>query len=97
MEYLLWHRDLDLPAAQQNVMRVLEEGFDNGQIYSALGREAAVPLTNSVSLADGSRMRKLLKQKRSNDYEDACPFRYGQLLIVKAFIGKVACCPEGVR
>ena len=43
-----------------------------------MGKEAAVPLTNSISLADRFRIRHAIKQSKSKEYRDSCPFRHGK-------------------
>ena len=43
-----------------------------------LGKEAAVPLTNSLSLADRLRMLHLIKQNHDKEFPEACPFRFGK-------------------
>jgi len=42
-----------------------------------LGREPAVPLTNSIRLADQLRMEYCLHQSAESTSTDSCPFRFG--------------------
>jgi len=42
-----------------------------------LGRDGAVPLSNSLSLADRHRMRFLINKSRGKDAQELCPFKHG--------------------
>ena len=46
-----------------------------------LGRDEAVPLANSLSLADKFRIAHTLKQAKGKEQGDACPFRHGELAL----------------
>ena len=50
-------------------------------VLQMLGRDSAVPLSNSLSLADRHRMAYLKKQQGKNPSSDNCPFRFGQLAL----------------
>lgn len=47
-------------------------------LCQALGKDGAVPLSNSLSLADRHRISALTKESREKEYSDTCPFRYGR-------------------
>lgn len=47
-------------------------------VCQALGKDGAVPLSNSLSLADRHRISALTKESREKEYSDTCPFRYGR-------------------
>ena len=47
-------------------------------VFKKLGRDGAVPLSNSLSLADRHRMNNLIKQNRTKDVNEYCPFKYGE-------------------
>ena len=49
-----------------------------------LGKEGAVPLTNSISLAERHRIKHSIKQARGKQYRDFCPFRHGKRLTLSA-------------
>ncbi|XP_069116712.1 leucine-rich repeat-containing protein 9-like isoform X2 [Argopecten irradians] len=85
LEYLFWMWDPLLLGGVQEPMRVLEEGYMDSNTYKDLGRDGAVPLSNSLSLADRHRIKHLTK---TSNKVDACPFRYGQLIISKVYLGK---------
>lgn len=42
-----------------------------------LGRDGAVPLSNSLSLADRHRISSLVTKNRGKDVQELCPFKYG--------------------
>ncbi|XP_022332452.2 leucine-rich repeat-containing protein 9-like isoform X4 [Crassostrea virginica] len=88
LEYLFWTWDPHLPGGVHETTRVLEEGFMDAISYKALGKDGAVPLSNSLSLADRHRIGYLTKESREKEYTDTCPFRYGHLVISKVFLGK---------
>ncbi|GFN97682.1 leucine-rich repeat-containing protein 9 [Plakobranchus ocellatus] len=68
--------------------RIPEEGFFDGDVYTKLGRDGAVPLSNSISLADRRRIAHCIKVNRDKEEIDSCPFRYGQLIVAKTHLGK---------
>ena len=43
-----------------------------------LGRDGAVSLSNSLSLADRHRIEHLTKNGKHSEYSDSFPFRYGK-------------------
>lgn len=88
LEYLFWIWDPQLPGGFHETTRVLEEGYMDAISYKALGKDGAVPLSNSLSLADRHRISALSKESREKEYSDTCPFRYGHLVISKVFLGK---------
>jgi len=49
-------------------------------LFQQLGKDAAVPLSNSVRLADKSRIEYCIKQSKGKEVVDVCPFRNGLLI-----------------
>ncbi|KAK7487003.1 hypothetical protein BaRGS_00021673, partial [Batillaria attramentaria] len=94
LEYLFWMWDPDMPGGSMEPARVPEEGFMDAETYKMLERDAAVPLSNSLSLADRHRMSSLNKHASGNT-ADKCPFRFGQLIIAKTYLGKSAAVADG--
>ena len=43
-----------------------------------LGKDAAVPLTNSLFIADKPRISQAMRLNRSKPFTDMCPFRHGK-------------------
>ena len=88
LEYLFWMQDPQLSNGAHEPGHLLEEGFLEADTYSDLGRDGAVSLSNSLSLADRHRIEHLTKNGKHSEYSDSCPFRYGQLVISKVYLGK---------
>ncbi|XP_071079047.1 leucine-rich repeat-containing protein 9-like [Haliotis cracherodii] len=88
LEYLFWMWDPDIAGGATEMARVLEEGFPDADMYQKLGRDGAVPLSNSLSLADRRRINCLMRQSKDKEAADSCPYRYGQLLVAKVYLGK---------
>lgn len=97
LEYLFWIWDPEMPGGSMEPLRIPEEGFMDAETYTMLGRDGAVPLSNSVSLSDRHRMDSLMKQRLSNPSADACPFRFGQLIVAKTYLGKSATYTDNKR
>ncbi|KAL3874482.1 hypothetical protein ACJMK2_037491, partial [Sinanodonta woodiana] len=88
LEYLFWMWDPELAGGTHAPTRILEEGFMDKDTYRELGRDGAVPMSNSLSLSDRHRMKYAMKQSKGKDACDPCPFRYGQIIISKVYLGK---------
>ena len=56
--------------------------------FQQLGRCGAVPLANSVGISDTPRMDYLVKKAQQEPCSDPCPFRSGQLVVCKVYLGK---------
>ena len=54
--------------------------------FQKLGRDGAVPLSNSLSLADRHRMNHLVKQNNTKDVTEYCPFKYGESHSIPNFV-----------
>ncbi|CAH3150734.1 unnamed protein product [Pocillopora meandrina] len=89
LEYLFFMWNPALLNGNGEPIRVLEEGFRPAQVYESLNEEGGVPLANSVSVCDRSRVDFLRKRARERGSTDQCPFRHGQLIVAKVFVGKV--------
>lgn len=88
-EYLFFVWDPELPGGENQPMKVLEEGPMDQETYRQLGRDGAVPLSNSLSLCERPRIQYLTtKAKTDPTSHDPCPFRHGQLVVCKVYLGK---------
>ncbi|XP_078418403.1 leucine-rich repeat-containing protein 9 isoform X2 [Cetorhinus maximus] len=89
LEYLFYVYDPELSTEQNEIQQILEDGFKKAEVYRALGRDEAVPLCNSMSLCEQPRIEYLLGQAKAQNgnFIDPVPFRYGQLIIAKVFLG----------
>ncbi|XP_078672195.1 leucine-rich repeat-containing protein 9-like isoform X1 [Branchiostoma floridae x Branchiostoma belcheri] len=88
LEYLFYVWDPELPGAGTDPHRVLEEGFMDAHTYQQLGRDGAIPLSNSLSLAEQHRIDFHQKVAKGRAAADSCPFRHGQLIVCKVYMGK---------
>ncbi|XP_064621486.1 leucine-rich repeat-containing protein 9-like isoform X3 [Lineus longissimus] len=88
LEYLFWVWDPEVPGGQTEPARVLEEGFLDADTHLQLGKDGAIPLANSLNMADKFRIEYKLKQSKGKQYSDNTPFRLGQLIISKVYIGR---------
>lgn len=88
------------PAMPGELMRAAEEGFRDASWYGSLGMDHAVPLTNSVALADIPRLAAERKKNRKPDIgprgentviaRGSKKWTVGRLLVAKVFLGRVA-------
>ncbi|XP_078089252.1 leucine-rich repeat-containing protein 9 [Mustelus asterias] len=90
LEYLFYVYDPELSTEQNEILQILEDGFKKAEVYRYLGRDEAVPLCNSMSLCEQPRIGYLQRQAKAQNgnYVDPVPFRYGQLIIAKVFLGR---------
>ncbi|XP_041469372.1 leucine-rich repeat-containing protein 9-like isoform X1 [Lytechinus variegatus] len=88
-EYLFFVWDPELPGGENQPMKVLEDGPMDQETYRQLGRDGAVPLSNSLSLCEKPRIQYLTSKSRTDPTaHDPCPFRHGQLVVCKVYLGK---------
>jgi len=92
LEYLFYGDDPRLPG---ETLRVAEEGFRSAQEYERMGMDAAVCLSNSLSLSDLPRVQDFLKTKGvplnfdgTPLYKPGIEIPTGQLLITKVFLAR---------
>jgi len=93
LEYLFYGVNPDThPSAE--LQRVVEDGFPEAEEWEGHGKDAAVPLTNSVSMCDLPRVRSIMRKHKidaadlGSDVGGAVEVRSGKLLIAKVFLGK---------
>ncbi|XP_061113948.1 leucine-rich repeat-containing protein 9 [Conger conger] len=98
LEYLFFVYDPEHSDGNEFV-RVPEDGFKSADEYKALGRERAVPLSNSLSVCEKLRMEYTLKQfrARGGHTADSLPFRHGRILVAKVFLGRSTAARDGVE
>ncbi|KAJ8341293.1 hypothetical protein SKAU_G00335840 [Synaphobranchus kaupii] len=98
LEYLFYVYDPE-HAGENEFLRIPEDGFKSADAYKALGRERAVPLSNSLSVCEKPRMEHTLRQARVRGRRgaDSVPFRHGQILVAKVFLGRSASVREGTE
>ncbi|XP_076841776.1 leucine-rich repeat-containing protein 9 isoform X2 [Brachyhypopomus gauderio] len=98
MEYLFYVPDPERSTENREVLHILENGFRSADSYKALGRDRAVPFTNSLNVCERLRIRHA--QMRASELgpgaSDPLPFRHGQLIVCKVFLGSSVPVREGV-
>uniref|UniRef100_UPI003AAD219B leucine-rich repeat-containing protein 9 n=1 Tax=Centroberyx gerrardi TaxID=166262 RepID=UPI003AAD219B len=90
LEYLFYVSDPERTSERNETLYVPEEGFKTAEKYKALGRESAVPLSNSLSVTEQPRIEYTLRQAsqgNSKQSADRIPFRHGQIIVSKVFLG----------
>ncbi|XP_071353639.1 leucine-rich repeat-containing protein 9 isoform X2 [Trachinotus anak] len=87
LEHLFYIADPEKTSEKEDIMCILEEGFKTAEQYKALGREGAIPLSNSLSVTEQPRIKHTLRQASQCDSMDAAPFRHGQIIVSKVFVG----------
>uniref|UniRef100_A0A3B3D7C6 Leucine rich repeat containing 9 n=1 Tax=Oryzias melastigma TaxID=30732 RepID=A0A3B3D7C6_ORYME len=86
MEYLFYVADPE-KCEKEETFCILQEGFTTTQ-QKTTGREAAVPLSNSLAVAEQPRIEFLLQQDRQGDFRQRMEaIRHGQVIVSKVFIG----------
>ncbi|XP_061751183.1 leucine-rich repeat-containing protein 9 isoform X2 [Nerophis ophidion] len=86
LEHLFYIAD-----SEQNtddVLCILEDGFKTAKEYKAMGKEAAVPLSNSLIVSEQPRIEYFLaEQGCPKKRTDKIPYRYGKVILAKVFLG----------
>ncbi|KAJ3612707.1 hypothetical protein NHX12_018965, partial [Muraenolepis orangiensis] len=85
LEYLFYVPDPDASGEENEMFRILEQGFLTAEQYKALGREAAVRLSNSLAVADQPRIKHASRQ-----HPRSLPmsFTQGHVIVSKVFRGR---------
>ncbi|XP_062296863.1 leucine-rich repeat-containing protein 9 [Scomber scombrus] len=81
-----------------DILCILEEGFKTPEQLKALGREGAIPLSNSLIVSEQPRIEYALRQAHqghSKNSTDTIPFRHGQVSVCKVFVGHSTPIREG--
>ncbi|XP_039994007.1 leucine-rich repeat-containing protein 9 isoform X3 [Xiphias gladius] len=90
LDHLFYGADPENKSEKEEILCILEEGFKTAEQYKALGREGAIPLSNSLSVTEQPRIEHTLRQASQCDSKnsmDIVPFRHGQIIISKVFVG----------
>ncbi|KAK9533678.1 hypothetical protein VZT92_008781 [Zoarces viviparus] len=90
LEYLFYIADPEKNSERQEILSILEEGFKTTQQNKTLEREGAIPLSNSLSVAEQPRIEHALRQASQDESKhstDTIHFRHGQIIVSKVFVG----------
>ncbi|KAM3594085.1 uncharacterized protein V6R79_001921 [Siganus canaliculatus] len=74
---------------KEEILSILEEGFESVEHCESSQREGAIPLSNSLSVSEQPRIEHALRRS-SRDLShsmDVIPFRHGQIIVSKVFLG----------
>ncbi|XP_072222222.1 leucine-rich repeat-containing protein 9 [Leuresthes tenuis] len=89
LEYLFYIADPE-KSEREEAFGIMEEGFRTTQQQKALGREDAVPLSNSLGVTEQPRIEDAVchaSQGDSTQSTDTIPFRHGHIIVSKVFVG----------
>ncbi|KAF0044372.1 hypothetical protein F2P81_003530 [Scophthalmus maximus] len=98
LDHLFYAADPEKTCEKEDILGILEEGFKTADQYEALGREGAISLSNSLGVTEQPRIEHALRQASQHDSEhsvDAIPFRHGQIIISKVYVGHSMAVQEG--
>uniref|UniRef100_A0A3P8UAJ0 Leucine rich repeat containing 9 n=1 Tax=Amphiprion percula TaxID=161767 RepID=A0A3P8UAJ0_AMPPE len=97
LEYLFYVADPE-QCEKKETLCILEEGFKTAQQHKDLGGVEAIPLSNSLSVTELPRVDYVLRQANqcnSKQSTDTIPFRHGQVIVSKVFVGNSMPIREG--
>ncbi|KAM6961269.1 leucine-rich repeat-containing protein 9 [Aplochiton taeniatus] len=98
LEYLFYVADPEKSSEKNEVLNILEEGFKSPEMYKALGRESAVPLSNSLLVMDRPRIEHNQRQAGHDSLQHRAhpqAFKQGQTIVSKVFLGRSLPVREG--
>ncbi|XP_077946052.1 leucine-rich repeat-containing protein 9 isoform X1 [Gasterosteus aculeatus] len=90
LEHLFYVADPEKGNEREDILSILAEGFKTTEQNEASEREGAIPLSNSLSLAEEPRIEHALRcasQDGFNHCTDTIRFRHGQIIVSKVFVG----------
>ncbi|XP_041810349.1 leucine-rich repeat-containing protein 9 [Chelmon rostratus] len=90
LEHFFYISDPEKSTEKEEILAILEEGFKTADQYKALEREGAIPLSNSLSVTEQPRIEHALRRTSQGDSKhcmDTIPFRHGQIIVCKVFVG----------
>uniref|UniRef100_A0A7N8YKB7 Leucine rich repeat containing 9 n=1 Tax=Mastacembelus armatus TaxID=205130 RepID=A0A7N8YKB7_9TELE len=85
LEYLFYVDDPDKNTENEDILSIVEDGFKTAEQYKVLGREGAIPLSNSLSVTEQPRIEHALRQASKGDSKcsmDPIPFRHSKLVLL---------------
>ncbi|XP_035023864.2 leucine-rich repeat-containing protein 9 isoform X1 [Hippoglossus stenolepis] len=90
LDHLFYAADPEKNCEMEEILCILEEGFKSAGQYKTFGKECGIPLSNSLSVTEQPRIEHTLRQASQPDSkysEDPVPFRHGQIIISKVYVG----------
>nr|XP_033499540.1 leucine-rich repeat-containing protein 9 [Epinephelus lanceolatus] len=98
LDHLFYVADPEKNDEKEEILCILEEGFKTAEQYKALDIERAIPLSNSLSVTEQPRIEHTLRWASQGDSKhstDTIPFRHGQIIVSKVFVGHSTPIREG--
>ncbi|XP_053191128.1 leucine-rich repeat-containing protein 9 [Scomber japonicus] len=98
LEHLFYIADPAKKSEKNDILCILEEGFKTPEQLKALGREGAIPLSNSLIVSEQPRIEYTLRQAHqghSKNSTDTIPFRHGEVSVCKVFVAHSTQIQEG--
>ncbi|XP_063080259.1 leucine-rich repeat-containing protein 9 [Engraulis encrasicolus] len=99
LDYLFYVPDPEHTSDKNEILHILENGFEPADHYKTVGREKAVPLSNSLSGAERLRINSIQMKMVKNGqdlHSDPLPYKHGQLILSKVFLGRSMALKEGL-
>ncbi|XP_068195211.1 leucine-rich repeat-containing protein 9 [Antennarius striatus] len=99
MQYLFHMSDPEKSHQKEELLSILEEGFQTPGPFKSLDKGGAIPLTNSLSKIDLPRiehaMRQASKGRSKQSAEHTISFRHSQIIVSKVYLGNSTPVREG--
>ncbi|XP_041669217.1 leucine-rich repeat-containing protein 9 [Cheilinus undulatus] len=97
LEHLFYAVDPEENKEKEEILCILEGGFQTSKQNKSLETEGAIPLSNSLIVTEKPRIEHLMhKVKNEPRYRmDPVPFRHGQIIVSKVFVGHSMPIKEG--
>uniref|UniRef100_A0AAV2JHC5 Leucine-rich repeat-containing protein 9 n=1 Tax=Knipowitschia caucasica TaxID=637954 RepID=A0AAV2JHC5_KNICA len=89
LEHLFYVPNPKIVSEKEDILHIVENGFKTAEQYKALGREEAVPLSNSLYLSEQQRIECVVSELTDNSshlMEDSL-LRHGWVFVSKVFLG----------
>ncbi|XP_034077932.1 leucine-rich repeat-containing protein 9 isoform X1 [Gymnodraco acuticeps] len=89
LDHLFYVADCENNSEKEDSLCIVEEGFRTSEQNEALEKDGAIPLSNSLSVAEQPRIEHTLRQASQDSKlnADPIPFRHGQIIVSKVFVG----------
>ncbi|XP_028294839.1 leucine-rich repeat-containing protein 9 isoform X2 [Gouania willdenowi] len=97
LEYLFYTPDPER-CEKEEALCIAKEGFKTTQQLKAFGGEGVIPLSNVLSVAEEPRIEYALRQAGQSGSKhpiDSVPFRHGEVIVSKVYVGNSTPIREG--
>ncbi|XP_034531605.1 leucine-rich repeat-containing protein 9 isoform X2 [Notolabrus celidotus] len=90
LEHLFYAADPEGNNEREDILSIIEEGFKTTQPNKPLEIEGAIPLSNSLIVTEQPRIEHAVRRASQGETKhspDTIPFRHGQIIVSKVFVG----------